>query len=152
MRSSLPLLSLLDRTIIRSELQRARRASTLKRTIVQGARRRNSEQHVRTNNNSFSSLRPVRHRTIIRHASLIRQLHAERTMKQKARQKPVRKAPTPNKSESESESPTGKSDPPLLTEHTKCMRYFWVFMLSCSIVSGSSWVFVATFMRFCASS
>lgn len=150
MRSSLPLLSLLDRTIIRSELQRARRASTLKRTIVQGARRRNSEQHVRTNNYSFSSLCPVRHRTIIRFTSLIRQLHAERTIQQKARQKPVRQAPTPNKSESE--SPTGKSDPPLLTEHTKCMRYFWVFMLSCSIVSGSSWVFVATFMRFCASS
>ena len=152
MRSSFPLLSLLDRTIIRSELQRARRASTLKRTIVQGARRRNSEQHVRTNNNSYSSLLPGRHRTIIRHTSLIRQLHAERTMQQKARQKPVRQAPTPNKSESESESPTGKSDPPRMTEHTKCMRYFWVFMLSCSIVSGSSWVFVATFMRFCASS
>ena len=150
MRSSLSLLSLLYRTIIRSELQRAWQTSTLKRTIVQVL----DTEHVRTNNNSFSSLRPVRHRTIIRFISLIRQLHAERTMQQKARQKPVRQAPTPNKSESESESesPTGKSDPPLLTEHTKCMRYFWVFMLSCSIVSGSSWVFVATFMRFCASS
>ena len=73
--------------------------------------------------------------------------------KKKSRGTAVWATPTPNKSESP--SPTArlvKPDPPRLTEHTKCMRYFWVFMLSCSIVSGSSWVFVATFMRFCASS
>ncbi len=146
MRSSLPLLSLLDRTIIRSELQRARRASTLKRTIVQGARRRNSEQHVRTNNNSFSSC--VQSDTEQSFAHQLEPAAARRANNEA--EGTAEASPTPNKSESE--SPTGKSDPPRMTEHTKCMRYFWVFMLSCSIVSGSSWVFVATFMRFCASS
>ena len=61
--------------------------------------------------------------------------------------------PTPNKSESP--SPTArliKPDPPRLTEHTKCRRYFVGVTLLCSIVCGSLWVFVAIFMRFCATS
>ena len=59
---------------------------------------------------------------------------------------------TPNKSESPSpKARLVKPDDLRDTEHTKCMRYLWAFMLSCSISIGSLWVFVASFMRFWAS-
>ena len=73
--------------------------------------------------------------------------------KKKSRGTAVWATPTPNKSESP--SPTArlvKPDPPRLTEHTKCRRYFVGVTLLCSIVCGSLWVFVAIFMRFCATS
>ncbi len=74
---------------------------------------------------------------------------ANKWCEQRAWQKPVRAAPTPNKSESPSpKARLVKPDDLRDTEHTKCKRYLWAFMLSCSISIGSLWVFVASFMRF----
>ena len=81
------------------------------------------------------------------------QQEEHRTKEKKSRGTAVWATPTPNKSESP--SPTTrlvKPDPPRLTEHTKCRRYFVGVTLLCSIVCGSLWVFVAIFMRFCATS
>ena len=77
---------------------------------------------------------------------------ANKWCEQRAWQKPVRAAPTPNKSESPSpKARLVKPDDLRDTEHTKRKRYFWACMLSCSISIGSLWVFVASFMRFWAS-
>ena len=76
---------------------------------------------------------------------------ANKWCEQRAWQKLFRAAPTPNKSESPSpKARLVKPDDLRDTEHTKCKRYFWAFMLSCSISIGSLWVFVAIFMRFWA--
>ena len=77
---------------------------------------------------------------------------ANKWCEQEAWQKLIRAALTPNKSESPSpKARLVKPDDLRDTEHTKCKRYLWAFMLSCSISIGSLWVFVASFMRFWAS-
>ena len=121
------------------------------RTIVQGARSPSFPAGSGTNNSSLSH--PA--------ASCTEQLfvlpagissRANKWCEQRAWQKLFRAAPTPNKSESPSpKARLVKPDDLRDTEHTKCKRYLWAFMLSCSISIGSLWVFVASFMRFWAS-
>jgi len=137
------------------EAERQQRAATRYRTIVKSEVRQikftSFPAGSGTNNSSLS--RPA--------ASGTEQLfvlpagissRANKWCEQRAWQKPVRAAPTPNKSESPSpKARLVKPDDLRDTEHTKCKRYFWAFMLSCSISIGSLWVFVASFMRFWAS-
>ena len=137
------------------EAERQQRAAPRYRTIVKSEVRKTSLPSFPagsgTNNSSLSH--PA--------ASCTEQLFvlpagisssANKWCEQKAWQKPVRAALTPNKSESPSpKARLVKPDDLRDTEHTKCKRYLWAFMLSCSISIGSLWVFVASFMRFWAS-
>ena len=124
------------------------------RTIVRGARSPSWEAGSGANNSSFFTQQHA-YRTIIRHASLALEEH--RTKEKKKQRHGSPRSTNTEQSESESDNPTPtpqlvKPDPARLTEHTKCWRYFVGVTLLCSIVCGSLWVFVAIFMRFCATS
>jgi len=145
------MLQLVERTIVRyacwhgwhgwSVSTRCSRYWAEYRTIVKSEAR----QH------QFARLASGQERTIVHFHT--RPQAPPNKRKKKSRGTAVWATPTPNKSESP--SPTArlvKPDPPRLTEHTKCRCYFVGVTLLCSIVCGSLWVFVATFMRFCATS